>query len=133
MTKLEKEKAIINEITNLVDRYNDLDNSKRELIKHETENGTNPSFWDDVFFYNGYIFTTELTDIISKVLFGHHSEERISYDSRFKGVPRGHNYRNILTTDETNKINKVMLGMVEANIIRFSKSKTMVKLLKKED
>ncbi len=126
MTKHEMEKAIIDKIKVIVEYNNELDESKIELYNDEVANGY---IGDKPFLFNGYIYTTELTDIISTVMFGHRSQERVSYDKKFRGVPRGNNYKNILTDEETKKINQVMYGMVNANIIKFSKSKAMLKLL----
>ena len=129
MTKVEMEKEIMNRLTALVAEHNESDNENRAWMNKEIENGTDKEFFEDMFFYNGYIYTSELKDILSMVLFGHAAEEHISYDRKFHGVPRGRNYRNILTDDERAKLNKVAQGMINANIIKLSKSGAMVKVL----
>ena len=129
MAKNEMEKEIMNRLNALVAEHNERDREHREWMNKEIENGTDKEFFTDMFFYNGYIYTSELEDILSVVLFGHNAEERIQYDRRFHGVPRGRNYRNILTEEERVKLNKVAHGMINANIIKLSKSGAMVKVL----
>ena len=130
MAKAEMEKAIIDRIKALVEENNELDASRREMVREEVANGTNPEVFEDLFYFNGHIYMTELMNVISVVVFGHPAQERIDYDKKFRGVPRCNNYRNILTEDEESKLNKVIGGMAKANIIKVSKSGMMVKLVK---
>lgn len=129
MRKSEMETAIINGIKALVEEHNEHDKIQREWVERERASGTDEEFFKDLFYFNEYIYSSELINIISSVVFGHDAEEHIEYNRRFNGVPRGRNYRNILTDEERIKVNKIVRGMIDRNIIKISKSKKMVKLL----
>ena len=127
MTKAEMEKAIIDKIKRCVAMNNEIDSERRAFIAKDIENGTNPDFWKDQFFFNGYIYEENLRDIISLVLFDKYSEVYKRFGKRF--IRSGH-YVNNLTDDEWDKVDRVIEGMKKANIIRFSKSGAMVRLVK---
>ena len=129
MTKLEMEKAIISKIKAIVEDNNESDKIQREWIEREIESGSDPDNWKDQFFFNGYIYTGELEDIISVVMFDKPATVHAPYE---RGVRYAGIYWNNLTDDERAKINRVINGMVKANIIRVSKSGAMVKLLKED-
>ena len=129
MTKIEMEKVILDKMNEIVEEHNEHDNHQREWVNKEIANGTDKDFFKDLFYFNGYIYTSELKDVISTVMFGHPAEEHIEYDRRFRGVPRGRNYRNVLTDEERVTVNKIAHGMINANIIKLSKSGAMVKVL----
>lgn len=127
MTKLEKEKAIIEKLKYITNCNNESDKRKREMIARQTACGTNPDVWKDVFFFNGYMYMDELRDIICYVMFDKSETVRV-YEKGFKySMPL-----NNLTNDEQATMNKIIDGMVKANIIKVSKTGSMVKLLKED-
>lgn len=127
LTKTEKENMIISRIQELIEYNNEDDERQRETMQNEIACGGDPELWKDQFFYNGYIYTSQLVDVISGVLFGHGAHEKIAVDGKYKCWSR---YANVLSKEEQAKVDRIITAMVNANIIKFSKSKLMVTLNK---
>ena len=124
MNKQEIEKQILDEIRELVNRYDEIDKQRKEMVAREISYGTDPSVFSDLFYFNHYIFTDELRNIISQALFNHNETEHIERNRYHGPIDRF-----IANEDEVAKINKVSEGMVKAGLIKFSKTQTMVKVL----
>ena len=124
MTKAEMEQYITHWIKKAKADNDERDAELKAWKEAEIGRGTSPSFFDDMFLYNGYVFASDVENIVSFAPFDkaatiHHERNRYhgTYDE------------NNLTKEEEAKLAKVIKSMVEKKMIKPSKTGTMFKIL----
>ena len=123
-TVKEMEQEIIKWLQEQKAEYEEYDKEREEFKQLQLSQGTDPSFFDDDFRYNGYIWSNDVHNIVAFVLFGKNAYEHVARN-RYHGTYD----KNLLTDEEWVKVKKVENGMVERGIIKPSKSGTMCKVL----
>lgn len=108
MANIEKEKLIISEIQAEIEYNTELDNES-----------------DSDFKYNGHIYTSDLLNIISKVMFGDNKVYYCNFGSKVNRT-----FLKPLTDNERTIVKTIAHRMIDKGIIQLSKSHKMVKLTK---
>lgn len=103
--------------------YDEYDKEREEFKQLQLSQGTDPSFFDDDFRYNGYIWSNDVHNIVAFVLFG-----KNAYEHHSRNKYHGTYDKDLLTEGEWDIVKKVEKGMVNKGIIRPSKSGTMAKV-----
>jgi hypothetical protein len=124
MTKAEMEQYITSWLRQAKAENDEYDADRLAWKAAELERGTSESFFEDLFLYNGYVFASEVENIVAFALFDkpasiHHER------NRYHGTYEERN----LTEEERSKLLRVVKGMVARKMIRPSKSGTMYKVL----
>lgn len=124
MTKTEMEEYITSWLKQAKAENDECDEDRKAWRDAELARGTSPEFFEDFFLYNGYVFASDVENIVAFALFEkpatiHHERNRYhgTYDERN------------LTAEEREKLLKVLRGMVARKMVRPSKSGTMYKVL----
>lgn len=124
MTKAEMETYITKWLKQAKADNDDYDADRIAWRDAELARGTSPEFFEDFFLYNGYVFASDVENIVAFALFDkpatiHHER------NRYHGTYEERN----LTSEERGKLSKVLAGMVARKMIKPSKSGTMYKVL----
>ena len=123
-TAKEMEQEIIQLLREQKAEYDEHDKWYKEWKADEIARGTSPDFFEDEFYFNGYIYANDVHNIVAYVLFGTNAYkhfERNKYHGTYD--------KNLLTKDQWEKVNLVEKGMVDKGIIKPSKSGAMAKVL----
>ena len=123
-TRQEMEQEIIKWLQEQKAIYDENDNDYREFKRIQLENGVDPSFFENEFYYNGYIYANDVHNIVAFVLFGKNAYRHVARNSQ-----HGTYDEDLLTKEEWDKVYKVERGMTAKGIIKPSKSGAMAKVL----
>lgn len=123
MTKKEKEDQIMSKIKHVVEMNNEADRDTIDWWEKEEASGTDMENFSK-FLYNGYVYYTDIENIISDVMFNkpatiHHSRNHRhgTYDE------------DNLTEEEQHKVDLVYSSMIKKGLLKPSKSGAMIKVL----
>lgn len=128
MSKADIEQTIVNGILAIKADHDEGDKTMLDWYSKEVANGYQG---DKPFLYNGYIYMSELCNVICKAMYDHPYERHETAGKESIGVPRmwALNYKPNTNADEEKAINAIIKNMLNKNKIKLSKSHTMVKIL----
>ena len=124
MNKAEKEQYITEWIKKAKADNDEFDRDRKDWRDRQIASGTDPNSFDDFFLYNGFIWASDLENIVAFALFDkpatiHHER------NRYHGTYEEKN----LTAEEKEKLTKVINALVAKKMVRPSKTGTMYKVL----
>lgn len=128
MKKNELETKIIDGIKAIRSNHDSKDAETRADLNKFESNGIKVD-WNHHFFFNGYIYESELFDVICEAMFGHSSQKYVSVNIKGGSWVGGTNYKSNISSEEFEIVKKVVNGMEKANLIKASKSRAMFKVL----